>query len=77
MITTGVGLHGHSTLYIQPPIDDQIDPVLHDLQPAYVNHALGTNTTNIVPQVGTPSSASTSEAPPPTPAAPHSFSNIL
>ena len=37
----------------------------------------GTNTTNTVPQVATPSSASTSEAPPPTPAAPHSFSNIL
>ena len=38
---------------------------------------LGTNTTNTVPQVATPSSASTSEAPPPTLAAPHSFSNIL
>jgi hypothetical protein len=66
-ITTGVGPHGRSTLYIQPLDDCNIDPALRD-PPVNFSRSFGTNTTNTVPQASLPIPFTQSNTLPSTPA---------
>ena len=65
-ITTGVGPHGGSTLYIQPLDNSNIDPALRD-PPVNFRCSFGTDTTDTVPQAPLPALFTQSNTLPSTP----------
>ena len=65
-ITTAVGPHGRSTLYIQPLDNSNINPALRD-PPVNFSHSFSTNTTNTLLQAPLPALFTQSNTLPSTP----------